>query len=119
MMVTEKEIIIQIPDPNMRQFTNQGPYFIDVIPKELLQLELRIDSLFIGGLDRPKYRELKEYLKNIKKLALDKGLEIKIFHDFVSGEFVYTFEKGESPPLAVPDVVLKPTIDKSGTASNQ
>jgi len=118
-MVTEKEIMIQIPDPNMRQFSNQGPYFIDAIPKELLLLELRIDCLCMRNLELEIYQDLKYYMRTLKKLALDKGLQIRTFHDFVSGEFVYTFEKGESPPLAVPDVVLKPTIDKSGTASNQ
>jgi len=86
------DIIVPIPDPNMRQFIGKGPTFIKMMPPTVKGMEIRIDWMLIVYIDKPWNHHVKEYLASIAEKAGIEGLKMERREDVPTRQFIYFFE---------------------------
>ena len=99
----EKQIHIQIPDPNMKQDDESYPNFISTIPPSIEGLEVRvhinIDKAMNGFPIYKKYKKIANYLLKVSIKARKQGVFVNRFFDFETSQEVYQFSKIFNPKL--------------------
>lgn len=89
---------IRIPEPILRQFKNEGPRFIQSIPPDMEDQQVRVKWMIHVYINEPQNHHVRDFLNNLEIMAKTQGLEITRYEDFKTKEFVYNYHKVGSPP---------------------
>jgi len=87
-------MIIEIPDPTMKQEIDGPPAFIETKPPTLEGLEIRIQTRYLLNFGDPNYLNLRNYIVMLDRLCAENKFKCIAKHDKRSTIFTYTFQQG-------------------------